>query len=95
MGAAIGMNTDDLFNDEDLDYACGPRSHGSKAAAGSSSRNNVVGHVLFNDLAPFFKYFPKEIDALKQTQIDTRQDRALLNIDSLVGILWFNNVTFL
>lgn len=48
MGAAIGMNTDDLFNDEDLDYACqtsGPRSHGSKATAGSSSRNNMVGHV--------------------------------------------------
>lgn len=44
MGAAIGMNTDDLFNDEDLDYACqtsGPRSQGSKAAAGSSSRNNM------------------------------------------------------
>lgn len=45
MGAAIGMNTDDLFNDEDLDYACGPRSHGGKAAAGPSSRNNVVGYV--------------------------------------------------
>lgn len=48
MGAAIGMNTEDLFNDEDLDYTCqtsGPRSHGSKAAAGSSSRNNMVGHV--------------------------------------------------
>lgn len=48
MGAAIGMNTDDLFNDEDLDYACqtsGPRSQGSKAAAGSSSRNNMVGHI--------------------------------------------------
>lgn len=48
MGAAIGMNTDDLFNDEDLDCACqtsGPRSHGGKAAAGSSSRNNMVGHI--------------------------------------------------
>ncbi|XP_020508930.1 TATA-binding protein-associated factor 172 [Labrus bergylta] len=44
MGAAIGMDTEDLFNDEDLDYTCqssGLRAHGSKAAAGSSSRNHV------------------------------------------------------
>ncbi|CAJ1066966.1 TATA-binding protein-associated factor 172 [Xyrichtys novacula] len=44
MGAAIGMDTEDLFNDEDLDYTCQPsglRAHGSKATAGSSSRNHV------------------------------------------------------
>ncbi|XP_061914731.1 TATA-binding protein-associated factor 172 [Entelurus aequoreus] len=45
IGAAIGMdNTEELFNDEDLDYTCqttGPRPHGSKITAGSSSRNHV------------------------------------------------------
>ncbi|XP_041645177.1 TATA-binding protein-associated factor 172 [Cheilinus undulatus] len=44
MGAAIGMDTEDLFNDEDLDYTCqssGLRAHGSKATAGSSARNHV------------------------------------------------------
>lgn len=49
MGAAIGMDTDELFNDEDLDYTCqtsGLRSHGGKATAGSSSRNHTVGQVL-------------------------------------------------
>lgn len=45
MGAAIGMDTEELFNDEDLDYACptgGVGSHGSKPTAGSSSRNHSV-----------------------------------------------------
>lgn len=45
MGAAIGMNTEELFNDEDLDYTCQPnalRAHGSKATAGSSSGNHLV-----------------------------------------------------
>lgn len=49
MGAAIGMDTDELFNDEDLDYTCqtsGLRSQGGKATAGSSSRNHMVGQVL-------------------------------------------------
>lgn len=49
MGAAIGMDTEELFNDEDLDYTCqtsGLRAHGSKTTAGSSSRNHVVG-VIF------------------------------------------------
>ncbi|XP_037638509.1 TATA-binding protein-associated factor 172 isoform X1 [Sebastes umbrosus] len=44
MGAAIGMDTEELFNDEDLDYTCQPSvlgAHGSKATAGSSSRNHV------------------------------------------------------
>ncbi|XP_071378280.1 TATA-binding protein-associated factor 172 isoform X1 [Centroberyx affinis] len=44
MGAAIGMDTEELFNDEDLDYTCqssGLRAHGGKATAGSSSRNHV------------------------------------------------------
>lgn len=45
MGAAIGMNTEELFNDEDLDYTCQPnalRAHGSKATAGSSSGNHLT-----------------------------------------------------
>lgn len=49
MGAAIGMDTEELFNDEDLDYTCqnsGLRGHGSKATAGSSSRNHTVGLIL-------------------------------------------------
>ncbi|KAG7999319.1 hypothetical protein GBF38_000061, partial [Nibea albiflora] len=44
MGAAIGMDTEELFNDEDLDYTCqtsGLRAHGSKTTAGSSSRNHI------------------------------------------------------
>lgn len=48
MGAALGMDTEELFNDEDLDYTCppsGPRAHGSKATAGSSSRNHVVSLI--------------------------------------------------
>lgn len=49
MGAAIGMDTNDLFNDEDLDYSCHPggfKAHGHKATAGCSSRNHVVSVVL-------------------------------------------------
>ncbi|XP_047459924.1 TATA-binding protein-associated factor 172 [Mugil cephalus] len=41
MGAAIGMNTEELFNDEDLDYTCQTSTLKGKAAAGSSSRNHV------------------------------------------------------
>uniref|UniRef100_H3CEF8 B-TFIID TATA-box binding protein associated factor 1 n=1 Tax=Tetraodon nigroviridis TaxID=99883 RepID=H3CEF8_TETNG len=43
MGAAIGMDTEELFNDEDLDYSCpagGVGGHASKPTAGSSSRNH-------------------------------------------------------
>lgn len=49
MGAAIGMDTEELFNDEDLDYTCqtsGLKAHTSKGAAGSTSRNHVVGLFL-------------------------------------------------
>ena len=49
MGAAIGMDTEELFNDEDLDYSCqasGLRTQGIKVTAGSSSRNHVVGFIL-------------------------------------------------
>lgn len=52
MGAAIGMDTEELFNDEDLDYSCQTSavgSHGGKPAAGSSSRNHSVSLIL-----PFF-----------------------------------------
>ncbi|XP_061645268.1 TATA-binding protein-associated factor 172 isoform X3 [Phyllopteryx taeniolatus] len=44
IGAAIGMDTEELFNDEDLDYtfpSSGSRPHGSKYTPGSSSRNNL------------------------------------------------------
>ncbi|XP_057704435.1 TATA-binding protein-associated factor 172 [Corythoichthys intestinalis] len=44
IGAAIGMDTEELFNDEDLDYTCsssGSRPQGSKITAGSTSRNHV------------------------------------------------------
>ncbi|KAM6956533.1 TATA-binding protein-associated factor 172 [Aplochiton taeniatus] len=44
MGAAIGMDTEDLFNDEDLDYTCtpsGPKGQAGKASACSSSRNHT------------------------------------------------------
>ena len=49
IGAAIGMDTEELFNDEDLDDTCqqsGLGAHGSKATAGSSSRNHLVGLIL-------------------------------------------------
>lgn len=55
MGAAIGMDTEELFNDEDLDYTCqtsGFRAHGSKTTAGSSSRNHIVG-LIFSILVFF------------------------------------------
>ncbi|KAM8852198.1 TATA-binding protein-associated factor 172 [Synchiropus picturatus] len=45
MGAAIGMDTNELFNDEDLDYTCHPsglKAHGSKAPVGNSSRNHTM-----------------------------------------------------
>lgn len=53
MGAAIGMDTEELFNDEDLDYTCQNsvlRGHGSKATAGSTSRNHTVGLILASSL---------------------------------------------
>lgn len=49
MGAAIGMDTEELFNDEDLDYSCQTSavgSHGGKPTAGSSSRNHSVSLIL-------------------------------------------------
>lgn len=45
MGAAIAMDTEELFNDEDLDYTCpsgGVGGHGSKPTAGSSLRSHSV-----------------------------------------------------
>ncbi|XP_061692379.1 TATA-binding protein-associated factor 172 [Syngnathoides biaculeatus] len=44
IGAAIGMDTEELFNDEDLDYtfqSSGSRRHGSKLSVGSCSRDNL------------------------------------------------------
>lgn len=40
MGAAIGMDTDELFNDEDLDYS-GARPQGGRSTPGCSGRNHV------------------------------------------------------
>ncbi|XP_037533534.1 TATA-binding protein-associated factor 172 [Nematolebias whitei] len=45
MGAAIGMDTEELFNDEDLDYSCQPsglRAQEIRPTAGCSSRNHVT-----------------------------------------------------
>uniref|UniRef100_A0A3Q2QZV1 BTAF1 RNA polymerase II, B-TFIID transcription factor-associated n=1 Tax=Fundulus heteroclitus TaxID=8078 RepID=A0A3Q2QZV1_FUNHE len=55
MGAAIGMDTDELFNDEDLDYSCHPSSFkapGYKAAAGCSSRNHVAAELIDSEFRP-------------------------------------------
>ncbi|XP_037321187.2 TATA-binding protein-associated factor 172 [Pungitius pungitius] len=44
MGAALGMDTEELFNDEDLDDTCQPsgfRAQGSRGTAGSSSHNHL------------------------------------------------------
>lgn len=45
MGAAIGMDTEELFNDEDLDYTCTAnvnRSQTGKGAVFQSFRSNMV-----------------------------------------------------
>lgn len=52
MGAAIGMDTEELFNDEDLDCSCPPtavynRPPGVKGSAWPASRNHVVGVLAF------------------------------------------------
>ena len=44
MGAALGMDTEELFNDEDLEDTCTAKAPGGKASACSSSRNHVVSH---------------------------------------------------
>ncbi|XP_062319885.1 TATA-binding protein-associated factor 172 [Osmerus eperlanus] len=41
MGAALGMDTEELFNDEDLEDTCTAKAPGAKASACSSSRNHV------------------------------------------------------
>jgi len=52
MGAAIGMNTEDLFNDEDLDYSPSAVSLVNKQPVGKTlgcltARNNIVGLIYF------------------------------------------------
>uniref|UniRef100_A0A3P9J9Q0 BTAF1 RNA polymerase II, B-TFIID transcription factor-associated n=1 Tax=Oryzias latipes TaxID=8090 RepID=A0A3P9J9Q0_ORYLA len=45
MGAAIGMDTEELFNDEDLDDTCQSsvvKAHGVKVTAGCSSHNHLT-----------------------------------------------------
>lgn len=45
MGAAIGMDTEELFNDEDLDYTCassGNRSQTAKGVVFQSFRSHAV-----------------------------------------------------
>lgn len=48
MGAAIGMDTEELFNDEDLDDTCQTsvvKAQGVKVTAGCSSHNHLVGFL--------------------------------------------------
>ncbi|XP_029306426.1 TATA-binding protein-associated factor 172 [Cottoperca gobio] len=55
MGAALGMDTEELFNDEDLDDTCQASdlgAQGSKAAAGSSSRNQVAAELIDSEFRP-------------------------------------------
>lgn len=45
MGAAIGMDTEELFNDEDLDYTCASNVNRSQTAKGvvfQSFRSHTV-----------------------------------------------------
>lgn len=45
MGAAIGMDTDELFNDDDLDYTCSShlnRAHAGKGLTFHTSRTHTV-----------------------------------------------------
>ena len=42
MGAALGMDTEELFNDEDLEDTSTAKAPGDKASACSSSRDHVV-----------------------------------------------------
>lgn len=53
MGAAIGMDTDELFNDEDLDYTCTSnvnRSQTGKGAVFQSFRSHTVRLNYFSQL---------------------------------------------
>uniref|UniRef100_A0A8C5E6B9 BTAF1 RNA polymerase II, B-TFIID transcription factor-associated n=1 Tax=Gouania willdenowi TaxID=441366 RepID=A0A8C5E6B9_GOUWI len=55
MGAALGMDTSELFNDEDLDYTCQPsgfRAHGGKAMAGCSSKNHLAAELIDSEFRP-------------------------------------------
>ncbi|KAK5853581.1 hypothetical protein PBY51_014723 [Eleginops maclovinus] len=55
IGAAIGMDTEELFNDEDLDDSCqqtGLRAQESKPTAGSSSRNHVAADLIDSEFRP-------------------------------------------
>jgi len=51
MGAAIGMNTEDLFNDEDLDYSPSSVSLVNKPVGKTSgcftAKNNTVSLLYF------------------------------------------------
>lgn len=54
MGAAIGMDTEELFNDEDLDYTCNSNANRAQAGKGpacQSSRNHTVrAHLPYTSL---------------------------------------------
>lgn len=51
MGAAIGMDTEELFNDEDLDYTCASnvnRSHTGKGVVFQSFHSQAVRLKYFS-----------------------------------------------
>ncbi|XP_034079596.1 TATA-binding protein-associated factor 172 isoform X1 [Gymnodraco acuticeps] len=55
IGAAIGMDTEELFNDEDLDDSCQPselRAQGSRTTAGSSCHNHVAADLIDSEFRP-------------------------------------------
>uniref|UniRef100_A0A3Q3GBQ6 BTAF1 RNA polymerase II, B-TFIID transcription factor-associated n=1 Tax=Kryptolebias marmoratus TaxID=37003 RepID=A0A3Q3GBQ6_KRYMA len=55
MGAAIGMDTEELFDDEDLDYsyqASGLKAQEMRPTAGCSSRNHVAAELIDSEFRP-------------------------------------------
>ncbi|KAJ4948902.1 hypothetical protein JOQ06_020424 [Pogonophryne albipinna] len=55
IGAAIGMDTEELFNDEDLDDSCQPSelgAQGIKTTAGSSCHNHVAADLIDSEFRP-------------------------------------------
>uniref|UniRef100_W5L4U2 B-TFIID TATA-box binding protein associated factor 1 n=1 Tax=Astyanax mexicanus TaxID=7994 RepID=W5L4U2_ASTMX len=55
MGAAIGMDTEELFNDEDLDYTCASnanRAQVGRVAACHSSRNHTAAELIDSEFRP-------------------------------------------
>lgn len=67
MGAAIGMNTEDLFNDEDLDYSPSSVLLVNKQPVGKTlgyliARNNTVGFLYLSFCSYNISILNKMID---------------------------------